>query len=177
MSRLHPQPAALPFAIDYRVGEAGWATACFTHFPGWPDGRRFAVSYLHDTLPELLLAACHAVQPPPYADAQTVVSFVDEPGELLLTLSPAWRKHRIQLALTEYPDWFSLGICEPGSGQPLGGITLDRLAFGHIVNHTMTAIRAQLSPADYEEHWGSRWPTELHDKLRALLQQAHPNDP
>ena len=163
--------ASPPFAIDYIVQEHGWASVAFQGLD-WPAETRYPVSDLHDVLPELVRAACDALSVPNHGRISHRISFWDEPGELVLSLSAAPTADQVIVQLDEWAAW---GDAEDGrpAVRSFGSRSMSRLAFARAVAECLQAVRAAHALADYEARWNHPFPVELHDQLQRLLKAAH----
>lgn len=162
---------ALPFHIDYRVHEAGWASVAFQGL-NWPAETRYPVSDLHDVLPDLTRAACDALSVPNHGRIPHRISFWDEPGELVLSLCAAPMADQLIVQLDEWAAW---GDAEDGrpAVRSFGSLSISRLAFARAVAQSLQAVRDAHALADYEASWNHPFPVELHDQLQRLLEAAH----
>ena len=122
-------------------------------------------------LDELAQAGCAALTSPLHAQAQ--VSFVDEPGELVLHVAAAGDVDAVQPSLTRYPDWvttWNIGRAE--DCEVLGGMTLPRAVFARAVCDAVQAVRNAMTPEAYQQRWHAHaFPSEQLARLHALLRE------
>jgi len=162
---------AMPFHIDYRVHEHGWASVAFPHWPDWPQDERFAVSHLRDALTELTQAACQVLQPGSLLTPWPI-RFWDEPGELALTLHTGATAECMRLHLAEHSRWDAPDDAVPV--RDFGHQSMTRVAFAHGVCTCLDRILDELSPADFEARWRHPYPDAQHAQLRDLLRTHFP---
>ena len=98
------------FVLTYELHEHGWATATLCNSDVSVE---MTVSYLHDTLRELAIAAYHVSRG---ATDRTVV-FMDEPGEHQLKITRL-DDGDCSYVVDWYDDWQSWGMRSVGNGYP-----------------------------------------------------------
>ena len=150
------------FTIDYQLEEFGWATVAFGD---WTSDC-WAVSVLHDALPDLAQAALKLGA----GETKAQASFWGEPGELILR-AERLEGDQLHLSLRNYPDWLSSGNCQESDGEAVAQGQLSVHGFVQAVYEAMGRLIAQHGRAGYEARWQEPFPQAEHEALRAWLKQ------
>lgn len=155
--------------LNYEVEDGGWATASISF-----DSERIkmTVSYLHDSLGELVGSAVNLVNG---AKAARVI-FMDEPGEYQLLL----KRHcgdDITFELRWFEDWESWGLHPPDKFDVRLQGTTTIWQFREEVLNNLARILEKHGIEGYKEAWGEHdFPLEQYEQLKMHMTKKPSGD-
>ena len=145
--------------IQYSLGGAGWATANVA-----ADGKSVSmpVSYLHDSLRDLARAILRLRDGEP----ETLVTFMDEPGEHHLTLRRVNDEVKVEVQWTN--RWTNGQPIPRGEGRTLLEARVPFSEIERAVLAVLDDVMNSLGVAGYKQKWIQHdFPTAEYQKLRA----------
>lgn len=144
--------------ITYKIIDGGWANA---KIGNGRKQKKFAVSYLNDSLKELAESAIEIRS----KDFKTVV-FMEEPGEHVLILHRN-DQNKIDYELRWYTDWWSWNLIEEGNFKTVlkGETTVPK--YINQVRNILQELMTALGPETYRKKWIEHdFPIEEYEKLK-----------
>lgn len=147
-------------ALRYELSGAGWATLSL-NVNGQHD--TYLVSYLHDSLTQLVEAAIGLLS---QQWSEGLVVFMDEPGELQLSLKR--QEDLLSITATWYTDWASWNMSS--THKELFTTTTTTRHFTTEVKKILDELYVKHGERGYKEQWDrADFPMRAYEKLAKLL--------
>ena len=144
--------------IEYQIVGSGWANGTIGN---GKKQKKFAVSYLNDSLKELAESAIEIRE----KDFKSVV-FMEEPGEHVLILNRK-NENKIEYELRWYKDWWSWNLIDENNFNSVfkGETTVPK--YINQVRNVLNGIMTELGPDKYREKWIEHdFPIAEYEKLK-----------
>ena len=152
----------MALTVNYNLGNHGWAEL---HMCLGRDRVSMAVSYLHDTLAELITAANLMLKGAP--DAKVIA--MDEPGEHLVHLQSNDALH-LSIEVRWFKDWASWNIITEKEFEVVFLCRETILNFSTEVFNNATRILEKHGVEGYKEKWiENDFPIDEYKRLKSLL--------
>jgi hypothetical protein len=152
----------MSFQINYSLGNSGWADCTFSN-AGQSCG--MTVSYLHDSLGELITSANLLIQ----GVQEAKVLFMDEPGEHMVFLQVD-ESGVLNIEIRWFDDWASWDLITSKEYKVVFNVKENIIAFCKEVFRTSQDILDKNGLRGYREKWGNHdFPSEGFERLKQLL--------